>query len=139
MILLNLGINQMYLTISELNSINNPIYYIDFIDETVKDTKRVTIIDTSIYANRYNQFQLEVTGTYSYENLTQGIVYLNQGKHIYNVYTYDASTSDAPIPTYELCETGIAKVNWDGYIVEPYSNNIPDSSTYSSYSDRMLN
>jgi len=133
MILLNLGINQMYLTISELNTINNPIYYIDFIDETVKDTKRVTITDTSLYANRYNQFQIEVTGTYSYESLTQSIVYLNQGKHIYNVYTFDGTAS------YELCETGIAKVNWDGYEVTPYSDNIALSTTFSSYSDRMLN
>lgn len=136
MILLNLGINQMYLTISELNTINNPIYYIDFIDETVKDTKRVTITDTSLYANRYNQFQIEVTGTYSYENLEQSIVYLNEGKHIYNVWTSAGADSIEPE---QLCETGIAKVNWDGYEVTPYSDNIALSTTFSSYSDRMLN
>ena len=122
----------MYLTISEMNTINNPIYYIDIEDETVNTTKRVTILDTSLYANRYNQFQIEVTATYSYESLTQSIVYLNEGKHNYNVYTFDGTAS------YVLCETGILQVNkLHTSTYSTYSDTIPMSSTYSSYSDRM--
>jgi len=83
MIKLNLGINQLYLTISELNTINNPIYYIDITDETTKLTERATILDTSIYANRYNQFQLEVVNDINLQDLANGVIYLNSGKHTY--------------------------------------------------------
>ena len=132
MILLEYGINQMYLTISEMNTINNPIYYIDIEDETVNDTKRVTILDTSLYATRYNQFQIEVTATYSYESLTASIVYLNEGKHNYSVYTYDGASQ------YDLCEVGILQVNkLHTTTYSTYSDSIPSSTTYSSYSDRM--
>lgn len=132
MILLEYGIKEIYLTISEANTINNPIYYIDITDETVNLTKRVTILDTSIYATRYNQFQIEVTATYSNESLTASIVYLNEGKHIYNVWTYDG------VSQYDLCETGILQVNkLHTTTYSTYSDSIPLSTTYSSYSDRM--
>ena len=131
MILLNYGINQLYLTISELNTINNPIYYIDITDETTKLTQRVTILDTSLYAIRYNQFQLIVVDDYELEDLANGIVYLNEGKHTYKVFTFDG------VSQYELCEVGIVKVFRIDFIPTPYSNTIPLSTTFSSYSDRM--
>ena len=115
-----------------MNTINNPIYYIDIEDETTNLTKRVNILDTSLYANRYNQFKLEVTATYSYESLTASIVYLNEGKHNYNVLTFDGTAS------YQLCETGILQVNkLHTTTYSTYSDSIPLSITYSSYSDRM--
>lgn len=134
MILLNYGINQMYLTISEVNTINNPIYYIDITDETINTTSRVTILDTSSYSVRYNQFQIEVTGTYSYENLEQSIVYLNEGKHIYNVWTSAGADSIEPE---QLCETGILQVNKIHATYSSYTDILPLSSTYSSYSDTL--
>lgn len=130
MILLNYGVNQMYLTISEINPFNNPLYYIDIIDETVFSTKRVSIFDTSIYADRYNQYQIEVTGTYSYESLTASIVYLNEGKHKYNVYSSNGIDL-------QLCETGILQVNKVHTASASYSDNVPVSFTYSSYSDTL--
>jgi len=120
----------MYLTISEINPFNNPLYYIDIIDETVFSTKRVSIFDTSIYADRYNQYQIEVTGTYSYESLTASIVYLNEGKHKYNVYSSNGIDL-------QLCETGILQVNKVHTASASYSDNVPVSFTYSSYSDTL--
>lgn len=134
MILLNYGINQMYLTISEVNMFNNPIYYIYITDETIKETKKVTLLDTSIYATRYNQFQIEVTGTYSYENLSNSIVYLNEGKHKYDVYT---SCGEDCVDPEQLCETGILQVNKIHTTYSSYSDILPLSSTYSSYSDTL--
>jgi len=135
MIKLNLGINQLYLTISELNTINNPIYYIDITDETTKLTERATILDTSIYANRYNQFQLEVVNDINLQDLANGVIYLNSGKHTYSVITFDG------VDLYEVCEVGIVKVVIEEnlFIPTPYSNIMPLSTTFSSYSDRMLN
>lgn len=121
----------MYLTISEVNTINNPIYYIDITDETVNTTSRVTILDTSSYSIRYNQFKIEVTGTHSYESLTQSIVYLNDGKHKYDVYTFDG------IDIYQLCETGILLVNKLHATYSSYTDTLPLSYTYSSYSDTL--
>ena len=131
MILLNYGTNQLYLTISELNTINNPIYYIDITDETTKLTSRATILDTSLNANRYNQYQLEVVNDFETEDLANGIIYLNQGKHTYAVWTFDG------VDFYELCEVGIVKVEGVEFIPTPYSDTLPLSTTFSSYSDTM--
>lgn len=137
MILLNYGVNQMYLTISESNTFDNPLYFIDITDETVNDTKRVTILDTSIYATRYNQFEIEVTNNYSLQDLDNGVVYLNEGRHKYNVYTSPSGDYPEPKP-YLLCETGFLQVNKvHSMTYSTYSDNIPTSFTYSSYSDRM--
>jgi len=137
MISLNYGVNQMYLTISESNTFDDALYTIDIIDETVNDVKRVAILDTSLYATRYNQFEIEVTDDYSLQDLNNGVVYLNEGKHIYNVYTSPSGDYIGP-RQYLLCETGLLKVNKvHSMTYSTYSDNIPTSFTYSSYSDRM--
>ena len=123
----------MYLTISEMNTINNPLYYISITDETTKITKDVNIVDTSVYATRYNQFEINITSNITLEDLDNGIVQLNVGKHLYSVYTYDGATQ------YDLCETGILQVNkgLGRFPTIIYSDSMPLSTTYSSYSDRM--
>lgn len=137
MILLEYGTNQMYLTISEMNTINNPLYYISITDETTKITKDVNIIDTSLYATRYNQFQIDVFDDIILEDLDNGIVQLNVGKHLYNVYSYVLAKDGGKEVL--LCETGILQVNkgLGKFPIITYSDSMPLSTTYSSYSDRM--
>lgn len=106
MITLRLGVNQLYLTISELNTINNAIYNIIIKDETTHEEKSITVLDTSVYAIRYNQFEVTLVDDINNEDLANGIVYLNKGKHTYKV------TTTNPIAPFnvEVCELGIAKV-----------------------------
>jgi hypothetical protein len=123
MILLKLGVNQIYLTISELNLINNAVYYIDITDESTKELKRVTLLDTSTNAIRYNQYQITVVDNIINEDLANGIVNLNTGKHTYTFYS-----SNFPItPNAEnICEYGIIKVLRNS--IEPgksYTDTIP--------------
>lgn len=106
MITLQAGLNQLYLTISELNTINNALYSLVILDETTKQEKTITIIDTSVNPLRYNQFALTLTDDIYQEDLDNSIVYLNTGKHTYKVYTTNPST---PFED-ELCEVGMVKV-----------------------------
>lgn len=107
MILLQLGINQVYLTISEMNTFNNPTYYIYITDETTKEVKKVTLLDTSTNAIRYNQFAITVVDDILTEDLANGIVYLNAGKH---TYVFTTEPTPAAPGAQEICEYGIVKV-----------------------------
>lgn len=133
MILLKLGINTMYLTISELNTINNPIYTIIIKDETTKEEKSITILDTSIYAVRYNKYYITLVDNISLQNLAAGIVYLNEGLHTYKVITTN------PIVPFNvvICEVGIVKVLKAS--ISPgtsYTDYIPEQE-YTSYTGNV--
>lgn len=105
MFLLNKGVNQIYATVSDMNTINNAIYTLIITDETTKEVKNITVLDTSLYAIRYNQFQVTVVDDILNEDLPNGIVYLNEGKH---TYTITASSVSPPLTI--TCEYGIVKV-----------------------------
>lgn len=130
MLLLQKGINQIYVTVSELNTINNPIYYIAIKDETTKETKNVYIIDTSIYADRYNQFQIELVDDINDEDLSNGIVCLNTGKHTYTIYSTDLTDTIN-------CENGIIKVlRYSIPIGSSYTDTLP-TQEYGSYTGNI--
>lgn len=106
MITLQAGVNQLYLTISELNTINNALYSLVILDESTKREKTISVVDTSVNPLRYNQFELTLVDDINNEDLDNAIVYLNTGKHTYKVITTDPST---PFES-EICEVGMVKV-----------------------------
>lgn len=106
MITLQAGVNQLYLTISELNTINNALYSLVILDESTKQAKTISVVDTSVNPLRYNQFELTLVDDINNEDLDNAIVYLNTGKHTYKVITTDPST---PFES-EICEVGMVKV-----------------------------
>lgn len=106
MITLQAGVNQLYLTISELNTINNALYSLVILDESTKKEKTISVVDTSVNPLRYNQFELTLVDDINNEDLDNAIVYLNTGKHTYKVITTDPST---PFES-EICEVGMVKV-----------------------------
>lgn len=131
MILLRRGINQIYLTISELNKINNAIYTLIIKEETTHIEKRLIILDTSTNATRYNKFQVTVVDDIANEDLENGIVYLNQGKHTYQVMT---STGPLiPTPLSMICEIGILKVLKAILPDQPSYTSLVPQQTYISF------
>lgn len=106
MVVLKGGVNQMYLTISELNTINNAIYKMVIIDETTKEEKIVTLLDTTINAVRYNQFQITLVDDINNEDLLNGIIYLNEGFNTYKFITIDPLNNN----NMNICEYGLIKV-----------------------------
>lgn len=106
MLLLQEGVNQIYITVSELNLINNPIYTIEIKDETSHEIKTITVLDTSNNPIRYNQFEITLVRNIADEDLANGIVYLKTGKHTYKAITVDPDDDMDPI----ICEVGIVKV-----------------------------
>lgn len=133
MITLQSGVNQIYLTISELSTINNALYTIVILDETTKQEKSITVLDTSNNPLRYNQFELTLVDDINQEDLDNGIVYLNTGKHTYTVFTTDPST---PFEN-EVCEVGMVKVlRKSPQPGQAYTDSIP-STEYISYTGNL--
>lgn len=129
MLVLNKGVNQIYVTVSELNTINNAIYTLNIKDETSHDTKSITVVDTSLYAIRYNQFQVTVVDNQAAEDLPNGIAYLKAGKHTYTI------TATNPISPFNsvICEWGIVKVKkFTPSPIESYTDSLPIQE-YKSY------
>ena len=135
MLLLKLGINQIYVTISELNTINNPVYTLIIKEETTHIEKSIIILDTSTNAIRYNKFQVELVNDPAMEDLANGIVYLNEGKHNYTIMT---STAIGILPALSMiCEYGIVKVLKSIPLPDKsYTSYIPET-IYKSYTDYL--
>ncbi len=122
MIVLRKGINQVYITVSELNTINNAIYNLVIKEEMTHIVKSIVVLDTSVYAIRYNQFQVTVVDDINDEDLENGIVCLNQGKHTYSVI----ATNPLDFDNFVTCEIGIVKVFNDTVSIDKnYTSNIP--------------
>lgn len=113
MLKLNLGINLLYVTVSELNTINNARYNIIIHDETTHTEKNVTILDTSVNPIRYNKYELTLVDDILNEDLINGIVYLNVGNHTYTITATTASI--VPIQKTIVCEIGISKVEKNSF------------------------
>ena len=122
MIVLRKGINQIYVTVSELNTINNAIYNLVIKEEMTHIVKSIVVLDTSIYAIRYNQFEVTLVDDITNEDLENGIVFLNQGKHTYSIIATDPLNFDS----FVTCEVGIVKVFNDTVSIEKnYTGHIP--------------
>lgn len=131
MLLLQEGVNQIYITVSELNLINNPIYTIEIKDETSHEIKTITVLDTSNNPIRYNQFEITLVRNIADEDLANGIVYLKTGKHTYKAITTNIDRDLI------VCEVGVVKVltSMKPSIVS-YTDNIPPQE-YDSYTGRI--
>lgn len=138
------GINQLYLTISEKNTINNAIYTMIIRDETTHEEKSIVLLDTSTNAIRYNQFEIVLVDNIVDEDLANGIVCLRTGKH---TYTFTATTPpdlspSAPAPITIECEVGIVKViKHTPSPIESYTDSLP-TQEYISYTggiDQAIN
>lgn len=133
MLLLQEGVNQIYITVSELNLINNPIYTIEIKDETSHEIKTITVLDTSNNPIRYNQFEITLVRDITDEDLANGIVYLKTGKHTYKAITVDPDDSRNTM----ICEVGVVKVLTSAKSsIASYTDNIPPQE-YDSYTGRI--
>lgn len=127
------GVNQLYLTISELNLFNNATYSLVIKEETTQIEKSITVLDTSLYAIRYNQFAITLVDDPTQEDLGNSIVYLNTGKH---TYTFISHNPLSPFNSM-VCEVGIIKVLRDSTPIETsYTDNIPEQE-YISYTGNI--
>lgn len=142
MILLESGINDVYVTLTEKATLTNPDYIFLFVNDNTGQKVFCSSGDTSQYTNRYNQFKIEVKT--SGANWLNGQVVLDD-YGFYHYYVYErANTSGLVyntlittdirdlVPTYftSLVETGKMK-----YQAPDESNNIyaDDRTSVKSY------
>jgi len=118
------SVQDIVLTLSELTTINFPVYLLVLTNYFTKVVSRF-ILDTniSLNTNRYDHFQLP----------TSGLTSLEQGSYTYSVYqsatvSYDESTLGNAI------ENGKAKVIDPGTLVQPtiYNSEPTEYITYNN-------
>lgn len=118
MIILNQNqLNTIYFTLSE--SLDDSIfgtysvmscnlyldYYFNFYDKNTKLTNSLILTDISLHPNRYNEFEIDLTGaTTSFSNV--------------GTYTYEAFFYDGVGATGSCLEKGMLKVEGDTYPTE---------------------
>ena len=129
MIILNQNeLNYIYLTLSE--SLDDSIfgtvsiancnlfldYYVNFYDKNTKLTDSLILTDLSIHPNRYNEFEIDLTGaTTSFSTV--------------GTYTYEAYLYDGVGATGSCLEKGMLKVDGLEYPTE-YTREIGEDSIY---------
>jgi hypothetical protein len=83
------SINQVYLELTNVSTIN-PVYYIfQFINNSTNDEKIFYKADSSTTPANYNLFLIEETST---EDLTDGKLKLNAGQWLYKIYQSGTSS-----------------------------------------------
>jgi len=110
MIYLYEGLNDVVLTLNE--KLDNYTAYTDYyifniINTNTNEEKNMLALDTSSATCRYNSFEVSLTTSASTENLSNSIIYLNNGYYDYNIYpTVLISGSTFSGITNNLLETG---------------------------------
>lgn len=100
--------NNFVLTLSEASRLTDPFYLFHFRNEFELDSDGVffTTPDTSIYTNRYNQFELILSSTGSTSGGTSTPLSLVAGQYEYKVYESTGSTLSISATTGRVLEVG---------------------------------
>lgn len=86
MLVVNLGLNTLYATLSERESVASPIYSMELTPIENKSNKKTIVpTDLSVVGERVNKIQIEVTDDQNLEDLPNGIVHLIGGDYIYRI------------------------------------------------------
>ena len=112
-------INNVAVTLNEKNSLTGNTFNINF--QHIDTNKNVNFDSTDISTcpNRYNQFEITVTGS-TYVNLSASTISLENGFHNYEIKNISGDTLEtglayvtgttSAIPTYQVSPTKIKKV-----------------------------
>lgn len=106
MINLQFGVNLVCLTLSENTTIENPTYLFEFVNDLTKEKVVFIAQDSSLYKQRYNQFNITLVGNGG-QSLLSGQIYLKDtGFYSYNVYQQVSTSNLNPLLSDGLVETG---------------------------------
>lgn len=136
MILLNQNTtNNVYLTLSDSVTLSaTPHYFLfRFIDQTTNSEVLFTASDISTNTINYNQFQITLTSSTVYQNLSAGTIYLApDGKWEYEVYNqYSQYNLQLSGVTGDAIEYGYIKVSGTpNTIINTYYSGASNSYSY---------
>ena len=116
MILLEKGtVKEMILSLGVL-AIENPIYLFEFVNDITNDLVTFQAINTSLYINRYSEFQITVNDYFLNET---------EGFWTYKVFEYQ----DDPL-IQNLLEIGKMKLTGEAFVFTAYNGQSENFITY---------
>lgn len=114
MIVLELGINSVFVTLRERAELTGAVDYL--VEITFRDTKNAPKVlltsDASQSTDRVNELSIEVVATSAAEQLPNGKVHLLSGDYTYRIYE-SPQGSGLDITGKKLLETGVLNYNTD--------------------------
>jgi len=123
--------NNVSLTLNEKTGLTGAtVYYLFELEK--KDTNQIKLFtaeDISTCSNRFNLFEITLTGSTS-ENLTGGTISLDAGQYNYKVYSMTGQTNLDVSATTKTVETGLAYVSAITSTVITYLTDNSESKTY---------
>lgn len=106
MINLELGNNDIILTLKEKSSLSNPVYILKVINtQSTSDVKYLVLSDSSTSSEYFNRFDIEVVNDSVSEDLSNGVIYLLPGQYRYEAF--ESTTSDINDSTGCNLESGV--------------------------------
>lgn len=127
MINLELGLNEVALTLSENTTITNPYYIFSFYSASTKTTKYFTSTDLNKGTEieyRFNKFSIELVEDLAHEDINNGKIYLSeQGFYEYTIYAQE-SLSFPPDANAEIVEYGRVFYGFNESTITSYSPDI---------------
>jgi hypothetical protein len=86
MLSVKLGINLLYATLSERESVASPVYSMELTPIESKSNKKTLVpTDQSVAGQRVNKIEITITDDPNAEDLPNGIVHLIGGDYIYKI------------------------------------------------------
>ena len=118
--------NSIIVTLTENSTVANPIYLFEFINQQSLDKYYFISTDTSLFKQRYNEFQL--TEKLNANTLNGEVTLGNEGFYDYNVYQTSLSslsgltTAEDAVPYIVLeVETGLVDCVLDTETIDRYN------------------
>tara|TARA_R110000868_G_scaffold71925_1_gene210007 strand:- start:1300 stop:1716 length:417 start_codon:yes stop_codon:yes gene_type:complete len=136
MLLLQNQTNQVYLTLSEAVSVTaTPVYFLfRFVDYATNEEILFTTPDITTNITRCNQFEITLTGSSAWQNLTRGTIHMAPNGDwryfCYAQYSSGNTSMSGALPT--ILEQGLIKLSGTPvtYITQTYTGS---SQTYGYY------
>lgn len=124
MLNVDLGNNELIMTLKERTTLSTPIYLLKFINtQNTTDIKYLFLNDTSGSEDYYNRVSVEVVNVEANEDLANGVIYLLPGMYRYEAYESTSTSIDDS--TGCILEHGIVRYNES--TVTEYNDNTTDT------------
>lgn len=131
MISVELGNNEVYVTLSERIVSSAPHLYLSLVDQASQTNEVIaSISDISSSEERVNRFELEIVSTAALADLTSASVYITGGDYIYTIYGSEFDT----LATFDKATATLLEVGFLRYDTEEskttYSSTTTNTITY---------
>jgi len=125
---ISLGINQVFVTLSERVELASPVFLVRITSQSnSKDSKIARLIDLSIDSDRVNSMTLTVVDSAGAEDLDNGIIHLTDSDYIYEFF--ESTTAVLNVDGLHLLEMGFIRYDTD-HISTEYTPPTTNEITY---------